>query len=534
MTSNLSKKSEKTWNEELVFPLEKGIDCFKEQRLTGSSYQQLVRTGKMPFRIGLIFFGAFAAVGCCNLTVALATSPPNVLLITIDDMNDGISLFGHDRPFKTPHIEQLATRGVFFRRAYCVSAACNPSRAATLTGLRPATTGVYGNATDWRNATKGRLTLPEYFGKYGYHTAGFGKIYHHHGKGRFNDPAAWTTFREMDDQYMPPAKLNGADNYGSRNTDWGAWPKDQDEQKTIDFRSVKYTIDFLKRNRHLAKSSEPAQPFFLACGIFKPHSPFYAPPRYHAFYPDDIPLPLRQVDDWNDLPPGARTLMRPTTWFWKGMESLEKQKPGSYSDFIRAYGACCTFADASIGRLISALDKSGHAGNTIIVLWSDHGFHLGEKDHIEKFALWEKSTHIPFIVVDPRSPHSAGQVCESPIDMTILYPTLVDLCKLPANTNNEGISVATQIQDPKLTISQPALMTYGFNNHAIRSRRWRYIRYADGTEELYDHHNDPNEWNNLSLDSSRTQAMRKHARWMPTKNALPYGDLKQTTRGIKD
>ena len=495
--------------------------------MTGSPRQTLDRIKKPSVLSGMVHFFILAAFFCCSPHPALATSPPNVLLITIDDMNDGISLFGPDRPFKTPHIEQLATQGVFFRRAYCVSAACNPSRTATLTGLRPATTGVYGNATDWRNATKDQVTLPEYFGKYGYHTAGFGKIYHHHGQGRFNDPAAWTTFRGMDDQYMPPAKINGADNYGSRNTDWGAWPNDREEQKTIDFRSVSYTIDFLTRNRRVANSSDPPQPFFLACGIFKPHSPFFAPPRYHALYRDTIPLPLRQADDWNDLPSGAHQLMRPTKWFWEGMINLDKANSGSYSDFIRAYGACCSFADASIGRLLNALNKSGHAGNTIIVLWSDHGFHLGEKDHIEKFALWEKSTHIPFIIVDPRFSHRAGQVCESPIDMTVLYPTLVDLCGLPANPSNEGFSVAAQIQNPNIAISQPALMTYGFNNHAIRSRRWRYIRYADGTEELYDHHNDPNEWNNLSRDSSSIPTMRKHAKWIPTKNAIPYRDIKQ-------
>lgn len=443
---------------------------------------------------------------------------PNVLFIAIDDMNDGITLFGKDRPFKTPRIEALAERGVFFNRAYCASAACNPSRAAVLTGLRPHKTGVYGNKTDWRVATRGHLTIPEYFGRHGYYTAGFGKIYHHHRNGAFNDPEAWDVFKKMDPQYMPEKKLNGAPGYGSRNTDWGPWPEDGDEPKTIDFKSVGYAIEVLKQ-RH-------DRPFFLACGIFKPHSPFFAPPRYHALYDEALPMPLLKVDDWSDLPSGAAKLLNPKKWFWKGMMALEKRKPGSYRNFIRAYAACSSFADASVGRLVEALDQSGHAGNTIVVLWSDHGFHLGEKDHIEKFALWEKANHVPLIIVDPRRKASAGKTCCRPIDLTTLFPTLIDLCGLPAYDRLDGRSVAGLVADPQSSWQAPALMTYGLANHAVRTERWRYIRYADGSEELYDHERDPNEWTNLAADPAYRETVAEHKRWMPTANAKPYGDLK--------
>lgn len=445
------------------------------------------------------------------------TSRPNVLFITIDDMNDGVTLFGKDRPFKTPQINKLAKRGVSFSRAYCASAACNPSRAATLTGLRPHKTGVYGNATDWRRATKGHLTLPEYFGKHGYYTAGFGKVYHHQWNGVFNDPSAWHTFKKMDAQFMPKQKLNGAREYGSRNTDWGPWPKDREEHKTIDFKSVSYAIDFLKKQHD--------KPFFLACGIYKPHSPFFAPPNYHKRYDASLPLPLRKNDDWNDLPTGAAKLMNPKKWFWKQMMALEKQKPGSYRNFIHAYAACCSFADSSIGRLLAALDASGQAKNTIIVLWSDHGFHLGEKDHIEKFALWEKANHIPFIIVDPRKKKSAGKTCEQPVDMTVLFPTLIELCGLPAYDKLHGRSAANLVAKPDKSWNQPALMTYGYNNHAVRSERWRYIRYADGTEELYDHKNDPNEWTNLASNPKHASVIKSHKKHLPTTNAKPKPNL---------
>jgi len=453
-----------------------------------------------------------------------------VLFITIDDMNDGITLFGADRPFKTPNIEALAKRGVFFSRAYCASAACNPSRAAVLTGLRPHKTGIYGNGTDWRRACRGHLTVPEYFRRHGYYAAGFGKVYHHQRNGAFNDPAAWDEFRKMDPQYMPPKKLNAAPRYGSRNTDWGPWPEDDQVSRTIDFKSVGYAIKVLQQRRDSSRGSKPRKPFFLACGIYKPHSPFFAPPKYHALYRKSPPLPLRKDDDWDDLPTGAVSLMKRTKWFWRGMQALEKSRPGSYRRFIHSYAACCSFADASVKRLLTALEKSGHADNTIIVLWSDHGFHLGEKDHIEKFALWEKANHIPFIIVDPRRPRSAGKVCGQPVDMTVLYPTLLELCGLPACDKLHGRSAADLVARPDTSWKQPALMTYGFKNHAVRSRRWRYIRYADGTEELYDHSKDPNEWTNLAGDRQYAAVIKEHAKWIPQQDASPAPDLKRTSR----
>jgi arylsulfatase A-like enzyme len=453
---------------------------------------------------------------------------PNVLFIAIDDMNDGISLFSKNRPFKTPNLERLASRGVFFSRAYCSSPACNPSRASILTGKRPHRTGVYHNAADWRNACRNVTTLPEFFRQHSYHTESYGKIYHHHLDGAFNDPSAWDVFRKMDADHMPPAKLNRAPGYGTRNTDWGAWPPDDEESRTIDYKSVSYAIEVLKRDHK--------KPFFLASGIYKPHSPFFAPPRYHAIYSGGLDVPLRKGDDWQDLPPGARTLMEPTRWFWKGMMELEVAQPGSYQRFIEAYAACCSFSDASVGRLLDALDRSLHRDNTIVVLWSDHGFHLGEKDHIEKFALWEKATHVPLIIADPRYPVSAGKTCGAPVDLTVIYPTLVELCGLPPNHENDGLSVAAQVRDPARTVDRPALMTYGFNNHAVRTERWRYIRYSDGSEELYDHDRDPHEWHNLlpprssesetgTGDEALRSVVRELRQWIPTENARPCNNL---------
>lgn len=465
-----------------------------------------------------------ARLTCCVLVIlsiaatSWAADDPirsDVLFIVVDDMNDWIRLLDPKAPIRTPNLERLARRGMLFTRAYCASPACNPSRAATLTGLRPSTTGVYGNKSDWRSAVPQRRTIMQQFLAAGYDVRGAGKIFHHHLNGAFHDDASFGDFQHMRPQQYPPKKLNGAPGYGSRNTDWGQWP--ERDEDAIDFYTAGYCVEAL---------SQPVgtKPLFLACGIYKPHSPFFAPSSYHEPY-QQIPPPPRKADDWNDLPAGAKSLMRDTRWFWQGTMALEESRPGAYHDFIRAYAACTAFADAQIGRVLDALDKSPRRDNTVIVLWSDHGFHLGEKDHIEKFALWEKSTRIPFIVVAP-GVTNPGSRCDRPVDMTSLYPTLLDLCGLPADAECDGVSLVPLLRDPKAHWDLPALMTYMRGNHAVRSDRWRYIRYADGSEELYDHDADPNEWHNLAGDEQFQEVIRGHRKWLPPKDAAPVPDLK--------
>ncbi|MDB4491633.1 sulfatase-like hydrolase/transferase, partial [bacterium] len=240
----------------------------------------------------------------------------------------------------------------------------------------------------------------------------------------------------------------------------------------------------------------------------------------------DIAKPERRDDDWDDLPSGAATLMRAKQWFWDGMSKLDERLPGSYHDFIRAYAACCTFADAQIGRVLDALDASPRRDDTIVVLWSDHGFYLGEKDHIEKFALWEKSNHIPFIVVAP-GVTEPGSHCGTPVDLSVLYPTLLELSGLPADRKCDGVSIVPLLKDANSEWERPALMTYGRGNHAVRSERWRYIRYADGTEELYDHAKDPNEWTNIAADPEYANVIASHKKWLPTAEADIVPNLKK-------
>ncbi len=463
-----------------------------------------------------IWIGLALAATVVTFDLALAEAPPNVLMIAVDDMNDWNRLLDPKGPIHTPNLERLAARGMLFTRAYCASAACNPSRVSALTGLRPSTSGVYGNKTDWRGALPERKTIMQRFMDAGYHVAGAGKIFHHHWEGAFHDDASFDDFQHMRPQNMPPKKLNGAPEYGSPNTDWGAWPAD--EKDTIDFHTADYCADALRK--------PPAdRPLFLACGIFKPHSPFFAPPKYHPGYAD-MEKPARLADDWDDLPTGAARLMRSKKWFWQGMMKLETKQPGSYQRFVESCAACCAFADAQIGRVLDALDASGRAEDTVIVLWSDHGFHLGEKDHIEKFALWEKSNHIPMIVVAPGITE-ANTRCDRPVDLSTLYPTLLELCSLPADDECDGVSLVPLLKDPATSWARPALMTYMRGNHAVRSDRWRYIRYADGTEELYDHSVDPHEWANVAGDPKHAPIIADLRRWLPEEEAKAAPDMKR-------
>ena len=457
------------------------------------------------------------------LTTASFAGRPDVLFIVVDDMNDWISVLDPESPVETPNLQRLAERGMLFTHAYCASPACNPSRVATLIGQRPTTTGVYGNKTDWRRAVGDRKTIMQKFQAAGYVVKGAGKIFHHHLDGAFHDARSFDEFLAMAPQNMPQKKLNRAPEYGSRNTDWGAWPAD--ESDTIDFRTADYCIAALK-------APPTDQPLFLACGIFKPHSPFFAPPEYHEGL-GEIGEPARKRDDWSDLPTGARKLLANKKWFWSGMQELDGRLPGSYQAFVEAYAACCRFADAQIGRVLDALDQSPRGKDTIVVLWSDHGFHLGEKNHIEKFALWEKSNHVPLIVVAPGVVEPGGR-CAKPVDLAALYATMLELGGLPADGSADAPSLVPLLRDPQSVWVRPALTTYGRGNHAVRSERWRYIRYADGSEELYDHENDPHEWENVAGDQEHSGVIEAHKKWLPTEEAEPMPDLKKKPEATAD
>lgn len=450
-----------------------------------------------------------------------AASRPDVLFIVLDDMNDWISLLDPGAPVQTPHLQRLADRGMLFSRAYVPSPACNPSRSAILTGVSPATSGVYGNKSDWRGALPHAVTLPRHFMDHGYRVEGAGKIYHHHLAGAFHEAEAFHEFLAMPwppDAPMPTAKLNRLPDYGSANTDWGPWP--ENEADALDVRSVDWCIRKMQEER--------PQPRFLACGLFRPHMPFFVPPAWLEKQPPagQTVMPAMLENDLEDVPPGGRKLMKDAARFFTGMMKAEESVPGSWREAVRCYQASVRFADAQVGRLLDALDATPKGRDTVIVLWSDHGYQLGEKECWEKFTLWEKATRIPFIVVAPGLV-KPGSICDRPVSLLDLYPTLTELCGLPSAPGLEGKSLLPLLKNPQSDWERPAVMTYLRGNHAVRSDRWRYIRYADGSEELYDHSIDPHEWHNLASKDELRPVMEGLKKWLPTKNAGAAPDKKE-------
>jgi arylsulfatase A-like enzyme len=447
----------------------------------------------------------FLKLGCsfCLLWVlsgeALrAAEKPNVLFLAVDDLNDWVGVLGKRTDVKTPNIDKLAKQGVLFTRAYCAAPACNPSRAALLTGLNPATTGVYLNSQPWRPVLKDAVTLPQYFQKQGYRVEGGGKIFHN----SFNDLASWDHW-EKAGPFPSPEKVpnNGIPN--TAHFDWG--PVQADDKDMGDYHTAKWAADFL--------SQPQEKPFFLAVGMIRPHLPFYAPQKYFDLYPlDQVELPKTIESDLSDIPPAGIKMAKPDGDHRKVLEAKQ------WKHAVQAYLACITFTDAMLGIVLDALEKSPHAKNTIIVLWSDHGWSLGEKEHWRKFALWEEPTRVTLTITAP-GVTKPNQICERTVGLIDLYPTLLDLCGLPDKGGLDGVSLVPLLKNPATEWNRPALTTQGRNNHAIRSERYRYIRYADGSEELYDHQADPYEWKNLANVDNLTSVKQDLAKHLPKTNA---------------
>jgi arylsulfatase A-like enzyme len=426
----------------------------------------------------------------------------NVLFIAADDWNDWVGCLG-DGQAQTPHVDGLAARGMLFTNAHCAAPVCNPSRAATLTGLRPDTTGVYENNHRLRKLAPEVVTLPQYFRENGYHVAGGGKIFHdvpphcddplswdeyfwwnEHGPKGGRAGGAWRSpYSISPDPELPGRPIRKIAAATKRNFEWGA--VDEAEENWPDHQVATWASDFLER--------EHEEPFFLAVGIFRPHVPWFNPKKYFEMYPlERVVLPEVKADDLDDVGEWARRRAR------DGNSKHEKVVEfGEWEAAVQAYLASISHADANIGRVLEALAGSAYADDTIIVFWSDHGYHLGEKEHWHKRTLWERATHVPVIVVAP-GVTEAGARCSRPVNLLDLYPTLVELCGLEVREELEGRSLVPLLEDSKVKWPHASVTTYLKGNHAVRTEDWRYIRYGTGEEELYDHRSDLHEWENLA------------------------------------
>ncbi|MDE0102797.1 MAG: sulfatase [Bryobacterales bacterium] len=440
---------------------------------------------------------------------AVAADRPNVLFIAVDDLNDWIEPLGGHPQAKTPNFARLARQSTLFARAYTASPSCNPSRAALMTGVAPYRSGVYSNNQAWRPAMPDAVTIPQAFRRNGYWAGGSGKIYH----GVYPDPQSWDEYwpskRVQREQDPVPAVRPANGIQGTGNFDWG--PLSVASEEMSDAKVVDWVIERLHDPHD--------KPFFLACGIFRPHLPWYVPERYFLRFPiDSVQLPPMFDGDLADVPQAGVRMARPERDHARVVEH------GQWKRAVQAYLASISFVDGLLGRVLDAIDESGHAANTIIVLWGDHGWHLGEKRHWRKFALWEEATRVPlFFAAPPGTPGlpegtKPGVVSHRPVSLMDVYPTLLDLAGLGSGEGLDGRSLVPLLRDPEAAWT-PAVITYRRMNHAVRSDDYRYIRYADGSEELYDHRVDPMEWTNLAGDEKYAGAKESLARWLPDVNA---------------
>ena len=473
--------------------------------------------------------GIFLALLLATLSPALcAADKPNILFIAIDDQNDWIGHLGGHPMAKTPHLDKLAARGTTFLNAHCNAPLCNPSRTSLMLGLRPTTTGVYG-LSPWFRAVpelKDRVALAQHFANNGYRTAATGKIYHGGtgagggaGKGKGKNKVAATPANPNPEFQAtapyggvgtkPPKKLIGETPMGNNPLmDWGVWPLDNDDTGKGDYQVASWTVEQIK-------SAPKDQPFFIAAGFFLPHVPCYATQKWFDLYPDDDSvLPKIIEGDREDTPRFS--------WYlhWELPEPRLKwvKENNQWRNLVRSYLACTSFVDAQVGRLLTALDEAGIADNTIVVLWGDHGWLLGEKGITGKNTLWDRGTKVPLIFAGPGV--KPGQRCTQPAELLDMYPTLIELTGVTKRDDLEGISLAPQLRDAATKRERPAITSHNQGNHGIRSERWRYIHYADGSEELYDMQNDPNEWTNLAGKPEHAAVIAAHKKWLP-KTDLP-------------
>ena len=437
--------------------------------------------------------------------------PPNVVFICVDDLNDWVGVLGGHPMAKTPNMDRLAAKGTVFLNAQAQATVCTPSRTSFLTGLRPSTTGLYGLDASFLHAetTRGCVTLPRYFKENGYKTAAVGKVFHHVEEDRAEFDVYQPAFPKGP---RPAQKLIPPTPVDQWAIDWGCFPHDDKEKG--DYLAASWAID------QLGKLSG-AQPFFLAVGFSLPHLPCYASPKWFALYPDDDSvLPLTNEKDRDDTPRFAWYL----NWQVPEPRLAWLKQNGQWRNAVRSYLACVSFIDSQVGRVVDAVEASGGSGQTLIVLLSDQGTHLGEKGITGKNSLWEETARVPLIFAGPGV--SAGGKCRQPAELLDLYPTLIELCGLAPRKELEGISLTPQLKNAAAPRARPAITTSNQGNHAIRSERYRYIQYADGSEELYDHENDPNEWTNLAGNPEYSEIVSMHRQWLPKTNLPPVAGSK--------
>ncbi len=448
----------------------------------------------------------------CGAETAAARRP-NVVMVAIDDLNDWVGPLGGHPQVQTPAMDQLAARGTTFTNAHCQAPLCNPSRTSLLTGMHPHSTGVYALEPWFRESPelKDLVTLPQHLRANGYRTLTAGKIYHGSYPPKNQKSAEFDVWGPGSSVGVRPDKKLVETPMGNHPlVDWGAFPH-HDEDKG-DWKIASWAEEQLAS---LAKDSSD-EPFFLSAGFFLPHVPCYVSPPWLEKYPlAALRLPPILDSDRDDTPEISWylhwTLPEPRLSWMRENHQLE--------NLVQAYLACTTFVDSQLGRILQAVEQNGLSDHTIVVVWSDHGWHLGEKGITGKNSLWERSTRVPVLFAGPGI--SANAKCNRPAQLLDLYPTLCELCGLDIPAHVEGHSLLPHLRDAAAPREWPAITTHNPGNFGIRTETHRYIHYADGSEELYDMVSDPNEWQNLAGDARLASVLAELRQWVPKESHAP-------------
>jgi arylsulfatase A-like enzyme len=426
-----------------------------------------------------------------------AAERPNVLFIAVDDLNDWAGYRGN-KDVITPNMDRLASQGMWFSHAYCQYALCGPSRASIMSGvyfhqLNSDSLQAKDQFVEDQAQAMGSELLHGYMKNYGYKTMAVGKVLHKHmAKKKLDESGGRGGWVSIKDENGDKIKIN----FPSKKTltDWAVYPGEEDEM--TDSKTAQWAVDRLEEKQD--------QPFMLMVGFLHPHVPWYVPQKYFDLYDKEkLTLPPYNPNDFDDLPEAAKGMLN------EGYPRTEWAKDADqWRNIIHAYMASITFADAKIGKVLDALDKSPYRDNTMVVLWSDHGYHMGEKNTFQKHTLWNRSAVAPLIIKVPKSMQLKTGACDQVVSMVDLYPTILDLCGLPPNDVVVGRSLKPLLKNPTLQWRYPAFTFKKVDRKSLQYGPYRYIEYEDGSMELYDHRKDPDEWINLAEEPEQKQVIQ--------------------------
>ncbi|RXP62713.1 DUF4976 domain-containing protein [Lutibacter sp. HS1-25] len=472
-------------------------------------------------KLGTVSFLIVVLISCKTTVKSnkIAATKPNIILIIADDMN-GYAIKKQYPLIQTPNLEKLISEGILFENAACNSPVCNPSRSSFFSGLYPHTTGAYMNGSDGWNRSeilKTIKSIPEHFKEQGYETWGAGKLYHNQIEPE-REKNTWDNYPVYQGGFGPfPEK----DYWFGGNNFFSIKPWEDPDTDFPDVKNANAAIDFLNKNHE--------KPFLMVYGLWRPHSPYTAPKRFFEQYDGvDFPLPKGyKENDFEDVPFLGQMLVDSLSKF---RDKKELSIP-LWKKFLKAYAANYSFADDNIGKVINALDKSNYAKNTIVIFYSDNGFHNGEKMRWGKATLWEQADYVPFII---RTPNKKRAVSKATVSLIDIYPTLVEYAGVKKPTHLlDGNSLVPLLKNPNLQWNHPSFTSYGEKYASIRNERYRYLNYPDGTEELYDLLNDPYEWTNIANDKNVEKIKEELKKQMPEKWAPTLGGRLEVPRDYK-